>query len=132
MIKNKKFPKLLLYTLVSAIVVFWAMLILRKNTDKNIQISKPTWQCEYIKYSWSCDVQFTIKNNTHIQQAGKIGIRGINIKRSRKLNFDELSDVTYVHFSLNEYEEKPLKGTITAKREPKKVNLTFIEKEAIN
>lgn len=111
------------------IFVFGVMLALRKNVDSEITISEPEWQCNYLKYSWECDVRFTLKNLTHKHFYGSIGVRGINRRTTRNNTNNELSEITYIPFFLQEYEKKDFQGKILTKAEPKRINLSIIEKK---
>lgn len=104
--------------------------MLRKNFDKEILVSDPTWQCGYFDGIWKCEVSFFLKNNTHRHLVGIVGVRGINLQKKKGSRLDELSNIMYVPYSLQEYEKKDFQGVeIEAKLKPTRVNLTIIEKE---
>jgi hypothetical protein len=129
MSKTKR-NKLLVYLGLVIAIVLIAMIIFRKNYDEEIMVSEPVWQCDYFDGIWRCEVSFFVKNNTHHHLVGNIGVRGINLQKKKGSRLDELSNVVYVPYSLQEYEGKDFQGIeIEAKLKPTRVNLTIINKE---
>lgn len=126
--KNKK-PIFLLYALPIIVVIFTTMFFLRKNDDKEITISKAQWGCIYENTFWKCDVNFSVRNNTHKQIVGVINVRGVNLKKSNRTRLHAISDPSQVTYDLNEYEQKELHSVIFAKLKPKRVNLTVVDKQ---
>jgi len=125
--KNK--PTFLLYALPAIAIIFASMFFLRKNEDKEIQTSKPDWECTYEKTLWKCDVTFSVKNNTHKQMVGMVNVRGVNLKKSNRTRLNALSEPAKVPYDLGEYEKKDFNTIIYAKMIPKKVTLTVIDKQ---
>lgn len=129
MSKTKRNKLLLCLSLIVGILLI-AMIILRKNYDEEILVSEPTWQCGYSDGVWKCEVSFSLKNNTHRHLVGNIGVRGINLQKKKGSSLDELSNIVYVPYSLQEYEKKDFQAVeIEAKLKPTRVNLTIIDKE---